>query len=86
MAAPLPHNQAREPVRVGVAGAGVFGGNHAKKLIANEGAILVGIFDRDLDRANALAQPLGVQGFDDLAALLEQIDALVVATDRKSVV
>jgi predicted dehydrogenase len=67
-------------IRVGVAGAGVFGGNHAKKLIANEGAILVGIFDRSLERAEALAQSLGVLAFDHLDALLDQIDALIVAT------
>jgi predicted dehydrogenase len=68
------------PIRVGVAGAGVFGGNHAKKLAANEGASLVGIYDRDLARAEALAETLGVKGFDDLPTMLAQIDALVVAT------
>jgi predicted dehydrogenase len=68
------------PIRVGVAGAGVFGGNHAKKLAANENAILVGIFDRDLARAQALAEPLGAVGYDDLNVMLAQIDALVVAT------
>jgi predicted dehydrogenase len=67
-------------IRVGVAGAGVFGGNHAKKLVANDGAVLVGIFDRSLERACALGAQLGAQGFDDLSALLAQIDALVVAT------
>jgi predicted dehydrogenase len=68
------------PIRVGVAGAGVFGGNHAKKLDANEEAILVGIFDLDIARARAIAEPLGATGFDNLSALLAQIDALVVAT------
>jgi predicted dehydrogenase len=68
------------PIRVGVAGAGVFGGNHAKKLAANEDAILVGVFDRDLARAQALAEPLGGVGYDDLSVMLAQIDALVVAT------
>jgi predicted dehydrogenase len=68
------------PIRVGVAGAGVFGGNHAKKLAANSNAILVGIFDRAGDRAKTMAEPLGVGAFDDLDAMLQQIDALVVAT------
>jgi predicted dehydrogenase len=68
------------PIRVGVAGAGVFGGNHAKKLAANENAILVGIFDRSLARAQALGEPLGARAFDRLDAMLAEIDALVVAT------
>jgi NAD-dependent oxidoreductase involved in siderophore biosynthesis len=70
------------PVRVGVAGAGVFGGNHAKKLAANSKATLVGIYDHTLERAQALADSFGVEGFDDLNALLEKIDALVVAPRR----
>lgn len=68
------------PIRVGVAGAGVFGGNHAKKLFANEGAMLVGIYDKDLTRAAAMAEPFGAKGFDDLLEMLANIDALVVAT------
>lgn len=74
------HSPTRAPIRVGVAGAGVFGGNHAKKLAANADAKLIGIYDRDLSRAVALAQPLGAAGYDDLSQLLAQIDALVVAT------
>jgi predicted dehydrogenase len=72
------------PIRVGVAGAGVFGGNHAKKLSANSDAILVGIFDLDLGRAKALADSLGVAAFDDLSAILGQVDAMVVATPAVS--
>jgi predicted dehydrogenase len=68
------------PIRVGVAGAGVFGGNHARKLAANSHAALVGIFDQSLERAQALAETLGVGAFDDLGQMLSQIDALVVAT------
>jgi predicted dehydrogenase len=76
----MANSSSHSPVRVGVAGAGVFGGNHAKKLAANKDAKLVGIYDRDLSRAVALAEPLGATGYDDLPTLLAQIDALVVAT------
>ena len=69
-----------KPIRVGVAGAGVFGGNHAKKIANNEGAVLIGVYDHDLSRAIALAQPLGATGYDNLQDLLADIDALVVAT------
>jgi predicted dehydrogenase len=68
------------PIRVGVAGAGVFGRNHANKLAANAGAQLVGIYDRSAERAGLLAGSLGVGGYVDLAALLDDVDALVVAT------
>lgn len=68
------------PIRVGVAGAGVFGRNHALKLKANPGATLVGIYDRSPERAALLAGELGAAGYVDLAALLDDIDALVVAT------
>ena len=73
-------SKSAKPIRVGVAGAGVFGGNHAKKLMADDGAVLIGIFDRSQERAEALAQSLGVLAFDQLDALLDQIDALIVAT------
>ena len=76
----MPTSKVQNVIRAGVAGAGVFGGNHAKKLFADEGALLVGVYDRDLARAVAMAQPLGAKGYDDLASLLADIDALVVAT------
>lgn len=68
------------PIRVGVAGAGVFGRNHATKLKADPGAELVGIYDLAPERAEALGAELGVPGWGDLATLLAIVDALVVAT------
>lgn len=67
-------------LKIGVAGAGVFGNNHAKKVRGNPRAELVGIFDIHLERACALATEHGVQGYDDLNLLLANCDALVVAT------
>lgn len=71
-------------VRIGVAGAGVFGNNHANKIKANPRAHLVGFLDHDIERAHALANShasstTSCRGFDDIEALLPQIDALVVA-------
>jgi predicted dehydrogenase len=68
------------PIRVGVAGAGVFGRNHANKLKADPGATLVGVFDRTAERAEILAGELQTQAFATLEDLLSQVDALVVAT------
>ncbi|AMS30183.1 MAG TPA: gfo/Idh/MocA family oxidoreductase [Hyphomonadaceae bacterium] len=67
-------------VRIGVAGAGVFGRNHANKIKANPRATLVGIFDLSAERAEALASEMQTQAFTDLSVILAEVDALVVAT------
>lgn len=67
-------------VRIGVAGAGVFGRNHANKIKANPRATLVGIFDLSAERAEALASEMQTQAFTELSAILAEVDALVVAT------
>ena len=60
-------------VRVGLAGAGVFGRFHGLKLKADPGADLCGVFDVDQTRADALGAELGCPGFSDLDAVLERI-------------
>lgn len=67
-------------VRIGVAGAGVFGRNHANKIKANPRATLVGIFDLSAERAVALATEMETQAFTDLSMILAEVDALIVAT------
>jgi predicted dehydrogenase len=71
-------------IRCGVAGAGVFGGYHAKKLASLAEAELVGVYDLDAGRAGALAQPLGGAGTDDFDRLLEMSEAVVIATPAQS--
>jgi predicted dehydrogenase len=67
-------------LKAGVVGAGSFGGHHARKYASLDGVDLVGVFDPDAERAKALAESLGVAAFDDLAALLERIDVVTVAS------
>lgn len=67
-------------VRIGVAGAGVFGRNHANKIKTNPRATLVGIFDLSAERAVALATEMETQAFTDLSMLLAEVEALIVAT------
>jgi len=69
-----------QTLKAGVVGAGVFGGYHAKKYAELEGVTLVGVFDIDLSRAKALAEPLGAEGFDDMDAFLAAVDVVTVAT------
>lgn len=69
-----------DELKAGVAGAGVFGGFHAGKLAGRDDARLVRVLDADLARAQALAAGHGAQGVDDLAAFLDGLDVVVVAS------
>jgi predicted dehydrogenase len=71
-------------VRAGVIGAGVFGGYHAQKWAAMEGARLTAVFDTHSERAAALAARVGGEAFDDIAAFLEAVDAVSIASPAVS--
>lgn len=66
-------------LKTGVAGAGVFGGHHARKHAASPRIDLVGVFDPDSGRAEALAAGTGSRAFDSFATMLEDIDAVTLA-------
>ena len=61
-------------------GAGVFGGHHARQYAALDGVELVGVFDPDIERAETLAATLGAHAFDDLAAMLADLEVLTIAS------
>ena len=62
-----------------MAGAGVFGGHHARKYASLPGVDLVGVYDRGTGRALALAEDLGAPGYTDLEAFLDSVDVLTIA-------
>ena len=66
-------------LRVGVVGAGVFGGYHAGKIAGHPRAVLSGVSDPDLPRARAVGLSHGVGGMT-LDTLLAESDAVVVAS------
>jgi predicted dehydrogenase len=68
-------------VRAGVVGVGALGRHHARVWASQPGARLVGVLDRDADRAAAVAKEFKAAVFDDLPALLEATDAVSVAVD-----
>lgn len=72
-------------VRVGVIGAGVFGGYHAQKFAASDFAEFVGVFDLNTEIAGKLIAKIG-QGavFSTFEAIAAQCDALVIATPASS--
>jgi predicted dehydrogenase len=69
-----------ETLRGGVIGAGVFGGFHARQYANAEGARLAAVFDPHADRAQALAQAHGGEGFTDFDAFLAAVDVVTVAS------
>src|SRR6185369_10663893 len=67
-------------LRAGVIGAGVFGGHHARQYARLEGVALSAVFDPHLERAAALALPLGGRAFQELDAFLEAVDVVTIAS------
>ena len=67
-------------LKIGVVGAGVFGGYHAAKCAAHPRVDYVGTYDKSSARAEAVASPKGGRGFRDYGLLLAACDAVVIAT------
>ncbi|MEV8136754.1 Gfo/Idh/MocA family protein [Microbacterium aurantiacum] len=72
----------RDRVRIVVVGAGDFGARHVATAAALEEIELVGVADRDAERAAAAVARYGGRPYADLAAALaaERPDAVVIAT------
>src|SRR5262245_61404731 len=67
-------------LRGGVIGAGVFGAHHARKYAELPGVTLSAVMDPHLERAEALAGPLGGRAFTDLTAFLQAVDVVTIAS------
>lgn len=67
-------------VKIGVLGAGAFGGYHAAKYADHENAELTVVADNDLARARELAQKHNAWATSSIDQALERIDAAVVTT------
>jgi len=73
----------QESIRIAVLGAGQFGSLHARTLVGLPEAQLVAIGDAVFERAQTLADELGVKStFTDLQEFLQttQVDGVVIAT------
>jgi predicted dehydrogenase len=67
------------PVRVAVIGVGDFGRNHARVYRRLEGAELVGVVDRNSERARSVADEFGTRILPDLDSLTGRVDAVSLA-------
>jgi predicted dehydrogenase len=66
-------------IRVAVAGTGEFGKNHVRVYREMEGVELVGVFDRDADRAAGIAKEFETRTFYSLDEMRGAVDAVSVA-------
>lgn len=72
------------PLRVGVWGVGTWGEKHARVYAEHPGVTLVGVHDRDDDRARAVAARWGCEAFASAEALLARVDAVSVAVPTEA--
>ncbi|REJ77110.1 MAG: gfo/Idh/MocA family oxidoreductase [Acidobacteria bacterium] len=72
------------PLRTAVVGTGALGRHHVRLLSQLAGSRLVGIHDVDEQRARALAEEHGTNAFGELAPLLDEAEAVVVAVPTRS--
>jgi predicted dehydrogenase len=67
-------------MRFGLVGTGPWASMaHGPGLLAAEDVELVGVWGRDVGKAKALADRLGVDGYDDYGQLLNRVDAVAFA-------
>ena len=66
-------------LRVGVVGAGVFGGYHAGKCKSHPRIDFAGIYDPNSERLRAAADKFQTTGHSDYASLLGDVDAVIIA-------
>src|SRR5688572_24930564 len=68
-----------ERVRAGVVGTGHLGALHAAKYAAEAGALLVGVHDLDLQKAERVASATGCRAYASAAELLADVDCASIA-------
>ncbi len=69
-----------QKIKIGIAGVGHLGRRHALQLKQAPEAELVGVFDVNRDRAEAIAREFGAPVFDNFARLLQKIAAICIVT------
>ncbi len=68
-----------EPLKVGVVGVGHLGRHHARLYRQLDGVELVGVVDRDAERARSIAEEFGCAVYDDISGLAREVQAASVA-------
>lgn len=71
-------------VRIGVVGTGHLGSLHTKMYSQIESADLVGVYDIDVAKGKSVAEEFGTKHFPGIEDLLDQVEAISIATPTKS--
>ena len=66
-------------IRIGVAGVGSMGRNHARVLSQTSACDLAGIYDVDESRSQEICNSYNCRGFKSLDELIDDVDAVIVA-------
>ncbi len=71
-------------IKIGVVGAGVFGGYHALKCHDNPNVNFVGIYDHNVSNAAMIAQKYNVDSYKDYRSLVSNVEAVIIASPAQS--
>ncbi len=74
----------REPVKIGVMGAGVLGSYHIQKCLKSKDVTLVGFYDVSAGRRAEVEKKLGARPWLDMNLLVDACDACIIATPSSS--
>lgn len=80
----MSRGESASPVEVGVVGVGHLGRHHARLYAATPQARLVGVVDRDAQRAEAVASEYGCRAFGDVGELVGRVQAASVAVPTEN--
>lgn len=68
-----------EPLKIGVIGTGHMGRNHVRNLSEDKRFEFIGVYDANPVQAQEVAAKYNVKAFDEENALLDEVDAVVIA-------
>jgi predicted dehydrogenase len=71
-------------LKIGVIGAGVLGAYHIAKCRANPNVSLCGFYDKSEHRRLEMTEKFSIPAFSDVASLLEEAEAVIIATPSSS--
>ncbi|MFO7896650.1 MAG: Gfo/Idh/MocA family oxidoreductase [Candidatus Cloacimonadales bacterium] len=65
-------------IKIGITGVGQFGQHHARILRQSKCCKFVGLYDKDLPRAQEIAQRIDAEVYPSYSALLAEVDAMAI--------